>query len=79
MKYKILDTNEIVTEQYLRKMLFEYESQDLLDNKEDYLKGFLHLDYQFSCINKAVNGTMKEIIDRLETLWNVPIDEIKEN
>ncbi len=79
MKYEILDTNEIVTEEYLRKMLFEYETQDLLDNKKDFLDGSLNLDYQFNCIKKAVSGNMKEIIDRLETLWNVPIIEISDS
>jgi hypothetical protein len=75
MKYKILDTDEIVTEKDLRELLYRYEIQDLLDNTEEYFKGHLNLDSQFKCIDKAINGTTEEIIDMLGTNWNVPISE----
>ena len=39
--YKLLDTQEIVDEEYLRKLLFEYEVEDLYNNKDDYIKGLL--------------------------------------
>lgn len=78
MKYKILDTCKIVDEEYIRNLLYEYETQDLLDNKEDYFKGSLRIDYQFTCIKKAIIGEIKDVINMLETNWNVPIAEIKE-
>lgn len=75
MNYKIIDTGKIVSENDLRDMLYRYEIQDLLDNKEEYFKGFLNLEYQFNCIKKAIDSEINEVIYMLETNWNVPISE----
>lgn len=76
MEYLIIDTNKKVNEKDLRKLLFEYEVQDLLDNKEDFLNGFLSLDLQLDCIQEVLFSDINEIIYRLETCWNVPIEKI---
>lgn len=75
MNYKLIDTGKIVSENDLREMLYRYEIQDLLDNKKEYFKGFLNLEYQFSCIRVAVDGEIGAVINMLETNWNVPISE----
>ena len=77
-KYLITDSKEIVEEKYLRKMLYEIEIEDLLNYKEDYLKGDMNLDYQFDCIRKAKEADMDTVIYMLETSWNVPVEKIKE-
>lgn len=78
MEYVIIDTGKIVSENELREMLYKYEIQDLLDNKDDYFKGFLNVEYQFNCIRKAIDSDIKEVIDMLETNWNVPIERKKD-
>lgn len=77
MEYIITDTNKIVNEKELRTMLYKYEIQDLLDNQEEYFKGFLNLEYQFSCIRTAVDGEIVAVIKMLNESWNVPVEEIK--
>ena len=76
MQYLIIDTNKKVNEKDLRDLLYKYEIQDLIDNKEEYFKGFLNLEYQFSCIKTATTGTIEEVIYMLETNWNVPIEKV---
>lgn len=78
MKYKILDEDNIVTEEHLRRKLFDYATDDLLDYKEDYLKGIYQVDYLLNCINKAIDGDITEVINMLETSWNFSIEKIKE-
>ena len=51
--YKLLDTQEIVDEEYLRKLLFAYEVEDLYNNKDDYIKGLLDLGWQLNCVRGA--------------------------
>lgn len=75
-QFLITDTNEIVSEEYLRKLLYGYEIQDLLNNENEYFKGFLDLQAQMNCIEKAIKGNLEEVIDMLETNWNVPIEKI---
>ena len=73
MRYKILDTDDVLTEKDLRKLLYNYEIQDLLDNTEEYFKGRYNLKSQFNRIEKAINGTTEDIIDILRTDWDTPI------
>ena len=73
MKYLIEDTRKVVTEEELRKLLYEYEVEDLLSNKKEYLQGDLNLNSQFECINSAKNADIKIVINMLEENWNVPI------
>ena len=77
--YKILDTNKnnIVDEQYLRSLLFDYEIDDILQNRNDYIKGYLDINVQKECIKNALLKDIDYIIDTLETSWNVPIEKIE--
>lgn len=77
-RYLITDTNKIVSEEHLRIMLYELEVEDLLTCKEDYLKGDMHLNYQFECIRKAKEADIDTVIYMLGTSWNVPVEKIKE-
>ena len=75
--YKLLDTQEIVDEEYLRKLLFAYEVEDLYNNKDDYIKGLLDLGWQLNCVRGAKEYGINKVIEILETSWNVPIKEMK--
>lgn len=77
--YKLLDTQKIVDEEYLRKLLFEYEVEDLYSNKDDYIKGLLDLGWQLNCVRGAKEYSINKVIEILETSWNVPIKEMKNN
>lgn len=72
-EYLIVDTNKKVDEKYLRELLFEYETKDLLSNQRDYLSGSLDLEYQFKCIKKSVDGNIEEVIEILNSSWQVPV------
>lgn len=77
-KYKILDQEGIVTEDYLRDLLFEYTIENLVDNKKDYLKGIIQVDFCLNCINLSISGNIQEIINILENEYNIPIEEAEE-
>jgi hypothetical protein len=77
--YKLLDTQKIVDEKYLRELLFEYEVMDLYNHKEEYIKGLLDLGWQLNCVRGAKEYGINKVIEILETSWNVPIKEMKNN
>lgn len=77
-KYKILDNGMIVDEEYLRRLLFEYEISDIENNKFKYFEGIYDLKHQFNCIKGALEFDISEIIRILESSWNVPIEKLKE-
>lgn len=79
MKYKILDNNKIVDEEYLRKLLFEYELEDIWDNREDYFDGRFNLKYQFDMLELARKGEFDVVLYYLSTNWAVDVDEVVEN
>ena len=77
MKFLIKDINQIVNEEHIRKLLYRYEIEDLLNNEDEYYKGFYNLDSQFACIRKALEGDIEEVIKMLEENWDVPIEIIE--
>ena len=77
--YKLLDTQKIVDEEYLRELLFAYEVMDLYNHKEEYIKGLLDIGWQLNCVRGAKEYGIEKVIEQLETYWNVPIKEMKNN
>lgn len=75
--YKLLDTQEIVDEKYLRELLFEYEVEDLYNHKEEYINGRLDIGWQLNCVRGAKEYGIEKVIEQLETYWNVPIKEME--
>lgn len=75
--YKLLDTQEIVDEKYLRELLFEYEVEDLYNHKEEYINGSLDIGWQLNCVRGAKEYGIEKVIEQLETYWNVPIKEME--
>ena len=69
---------EVLNEEKVRKLLFEFEVQDLINNNLDYINDYLDLKRQFECIERAKNGKIEEILDILSKSWGIHIIEIKE-
>lgn len=69
---------EILKEQKIREILFEFEVGDLSNNKVDFLNNGLDLNCQLECIKHAKNDTIEQVLDRLSTCWGVNIIEMKE-
>lgn len=79
MKYKILDNNKIVDEDYLRRLLFEYEIDDIWQNRDDYFDERYSLQSQFNMLEIAQNGEFDVVLYYLSTNWAVDVDEVVEN
>ena len=79
MKYLIEDTNKIVNERELRIMLMQEETDDIINNIDDYMDGNLDLGNQLHCIDTAKNGDIEEIIKMLENNWNIPVKRLDQN
>lgn len=76
--YKLLDSQKIVDEKYLRELLFEYEVEDLYNHKEKYINGLLDIGCQLNCVRGAKEYDIEKVIEQLETYWNVPIKEVED-
>ena len=74
MKYKILDTEKIVVETYLRKLLFDYELDDIVDNKDDFFKGVYDIENQCNMLKIAQEGEFDVVLYYLSTNWGVDVD-----
>lgn len=79
MKYKILDNEKIVDETYLRRLLFEYELEDIIDNKDDYFKGLYDIESQCNMLKIAQEGEFDVVLYYLSTNWQVDVEDIKES
>lgn len=77
MKYRILDNEKIVDETYLRRLLFEYELEDIIDNKDDYFKGLYDIESQCNMLKIAQKGEFDVVLYYLSTNWQVDVDNIK--
>lgn len=76
-KYLIMDEARLITEKELRKMLLNEETQDIFANLEDYINGDLSLDSQLMCIKNALDSNIDNVIETLNSSWNIPVIKIK--
>ena len=74
--YRILDNNKRVDETYLRKLLFEYELEDIWDNRDDYFDGNLTLTSQYDMLWLARFGAFDKVLYYLSTNWQVDVEEL---
>lgn len=72
-RFLIVDENKYVNEQYIRQMLYQEEIEDLTSNSSDYFKGELNLKYQLESIWDAITIDIKEVVERLEKCWGIPV------
>lgn len=76
MKYRILDNNKRVDEEYLRKLLFEYEIDDIWQNRDDYFDETYNLKSQFNMLEIAKHGDMEKVLYYLSTNWSIDVEEL---
>ena len=76
-RYIVEDTGKLLTEKDVRKMLYEMECEDLLNNKNDFIDGSLNLDAQFREIYMSLNGYMTDVLYTLNSSWNIPVKKIE--
>ena len=74
--YRILDNNKRVSENDLRKLLFEYEIDDIWQNRDDYFDEIYNLQAQFNMLEIAKHGDMKKVLYYLSTNWSVDVEEL---
>lgn len=79
MKYKILTwkTDNIVNEQYLRELLFDYEVDYVLQNSNTFFEGLLPIEQQKQQIKNALVKDMDYIVDTLESDWNIRVEKME--
>lgn len=74
MEYKLLDCNELVDEKYLRQLLFEYELEDIYDNRDKYFNKIYSLQEQFHMLEIAQQGEFDVVLYYLSNNWGVDVD-----
>lgn len=77
MKYRILDNDKIVDEEYLRKLLFEYEVGDIWDNRDAYFEGRFNLLTQYDMLWLARFGGFDKVLYYLSRNWQVDVEEVE--
>lgn len=73
MKYRILDNNKIVDENYLRDLLFEYELDDVYENINEYNEGQYNLKAQLDMLQLARFGEFNHVLYYLSNNWSVDV------
>ena len=57
-------------EKELRKFCFDYETQDLRNNLEDYTNDIYNIEGQCDILIDTLRGDIENVVDRLNTCWN---------
>lgn len=76
LKFLIVDTGELITENQLRQMVLTEETNDILNNCAEYVNGELNIIYQCGCLQKAINSDIYEILEMANSSWNIPVMKI---
>lgn len=74
MKIKDNETDKIVSEDYLKNLLLEFEIDDILKNWQDYKTEFLDIKAQCNLIKEINKIDIKELIWRLNSLWGTDFE-----
>lgn len=57
-------------EKELRKFCFDYETQDLRNNSEDYINDIYNIEGQCDILIDTLKGDIESVVERLNTCWN---------
>lgn len=57
-------------EKELRKFCFDYETQDLRNNLDNFVEGIYNIEGQCDIITQTLKGDIKEVVERLNLYWN---------
>ena len=75
--FLVMDEHKLVNEKELRKMLLLEETNDIINNVDDYVNKDLPLDEQLRCIKTALDGDIDVVIEMANSSWNIPIVKVK--
>ena len=75
--FLVMDEHKLVNEKELRKMLLLEETNDIVNNVDDYVNKDLPLDEQLRCIKTALDGDIDVVIEMANSSWNIPIVKVK--
>lgn len=73
MKYYDESIDKYYTEYELRKMLLVEETNDILNNINDYVEGQIDIKHQSEIINNCVNNDLYWVINQLNDCWGFNI------
>lgn len=75
-KIKFIDNSNgrEYTEEQIRKLDFEDNVSDLINNKDDIIKGFISVESVCECIENSLNGDIKDVVKDLNACWGYDID-----
>lgn len=57
-------------EKELRKFCFDYETQDLRNNLDNFVDGLYNIEGQCDILKLTLNGDIKKVVERLNEYWN---------
>lgn len=77
MKIKDLENNKIVSVKFLRELLLEFETEDILENWGDYKSGHLDIVYQIYKIRDTQDLSIENVIWHLNSFWGCNFEIIK--
>jgi hypothetical protein len=78
MYYLNEDNNKILTEEEIRRLDFEENLEDLNNNKKNVIEGIINIQSISECLDIALNGDIKDVIDDLNKCWDYNIKKISE-
>lgn len=72
-----LDNNKIYTEKQIRKLDFEENSNDLVNNKNDIIEGIISVESVCESIINSLNADIEDVIKDLNYCWGYNIQAYK--
>lgn len=72
-----LDSNKIYTEEQIRKLDFEENINDLVNNKNDIIEGIINVESVCESITNSLNADIEDVIKDLNYCWGYNIEIYK--
>ena len=76
-KYCFFEDSKEITEEYIRKLDYEENINDLINNKEDIRLGLINVQSVCDNIVTALNGDIEKVVKDLNECWGYDIQAYK--
>lgn len=76
-KYCFFEDSKEITEEYIRKLDYEENINDLINNREDIRLGLINIQSVCDNIVTALNGDIEEVVKDLNKCWGYDIQAYK--
>lgn len=63
-----------ITEEQIRKLDFEENMNDLINNQKDIIEGHINVESVCECIVNSLNGDIKDVVKDLNECWGYDIE-----